>query len=350
MKNCTKCNEIIISNKSKDICINCIREEKNIITILKTKRYKNKRYNDEEIDIIIKNLRNYTTLKNYIKEFEIKKYEKAGVICINNCKNFPCIECKKLYNSNKFKGENNPFFGKTHTDEIKKQMKESWSNPSEKKQKYIDYLKSNENKERLSSLFSGENNPNYGRTGGFKETWIEKFGVESGTTKYEEWINTQKNNSSGENNPMFGKPSPQGSGNGWSGHYIPNGWFFRSLFELSYMVNVIVKENLSWENGELKKYKIPYVDYEGIKRNYFPDFVINGNKIIEIKPSTLINSPKVLNKIEGVKKYCKENNYTFEIITPEKLSSEEILSLYNSGDIKFTERYETKFKSKYTPL
>ena len=98
MKNCTKCNEIIISNKSKDICINCIREEKNIITILKTKKYKNKSYNDEEIDIIIKNLRNYATLKNYIKEFEIKKYEKVGVTCNNNCENFPCIKCKKLSN------------------------------------------------------------------------------------------------------------------------------------------------------------------------------------------------------------------------------------------------------------
>ena len=34
--------------------------------------------------------------------------------------------------------------------------------------------------------------------------------------------------SSGENNHMFGKPSPQGSGNGWSGWY--KSWFFKRTF------------------------------------------------------------------------------------------------------------------------
>ena len=42
---------------------------------------------------------------------------------------------------------------------------------------------------------------------------------------------------SGEQNPMFGKQTPTGAGNGWSGWY--KDWYFRSLGELSYVVNVL---------------------------------------------------------------------------------------------------------------
>ena len=34
---------------------------------------------------------------------------------------------------------------------------------------------------------------------------------------------------------MYGRFSPRGSGNGWSGWYKE--WYFRSLLELSYMIN-----------------------------------------------------------------------------------------------------------------
>jgi hypothetical protein len=39
---------------------------------------------------------------------------------------------------------------------------------------------------------------------------------------------------------MYGKPSPNGSG---------NGWYFISLHELSYMVNVIERFKLKWNSG-----------------------------------------------------------------------------------------------------
>ena len=38
----------------------------------------------------------------------------------------------------------------------------------------------------------------------------------------------------GKNNHMYGKPSPNGSGNGWSGHY--GSFYFRSLLELSFLI------------------------------------------------------------------------------------------------------------------
>ena len=83
---------------------------------------------------------------------------------------------------------------------------------------------------------------------------------------------------------MYGKPSPQGSGNGWSGWY--KGWYFRSLLELSYMILVIERFNISWSNGE--KIKITYKNFSGINRNYFPDFLLNNKYIIEIKPKNYI--------------------------------------------------------------
>jgi hypothetical protein len=36
---------------------------------------------------------------------------------------------------------------------------------------------------------------------------------------------------------MYGKPSPQGSGNGWSGWY--KGKYFRSIMELSFIVEYL---------------------------------------------------------------------------------------------------------------
>jgi len=51
---------------------------------------------------------------------------------------------------------------------------------------------------------------------------------------------------------MYGKPAPIGSGNGWSGWY--KGWYFRSLLELSFMINVIERFKMSWQNAETKKH------------------------------------------------------------------------------------------------
>jgi hypothetical protein len=53
---------------------------------------------------------------------------------------------------------------------------------------------------------------------------------------------------SGEKNFWFGKPSPVGSGNGWSGWY--KGWYFRSLLELSFMIKVIERFKFSWKSAD----------------------------------------------------------------------------------------------------
>ncbi len=43
-----------------------------------------------------------------------------------------------------------------------------------------------------------------------------------------------RQNAIGEGNNMYGRPSPQGSGNGWSGWYKER--YFRSLRELMFLI------------------------------------------------------------------------------------------------------------------
>lgn len=159
---------------------------------------------------------------------------------------------------------------------------------------------------------------------------------------------TKKRNGSsiGEKNSMYGKPSPQGSGNGWSGWY--KGIYFRSLLELSYL-KYLIDNNINFDNGEKTKYRITY--FNSIKNrnaNYFPDFyLIDTQEIIEVKPKKLVGA---LNNIDKHKKAKELYGDKFKILTEEdiiKITNEEIKKIYDSKDLIFIERYDLKFKENY---
>lgn len=174
-------------------------------------------------------------------------------------------------------------------------------------------------------------------------TFEEKYGKE----KADEMKKKLSNKFSGENNNMYNKPSPQGSGNGWSGWY--NKWYFRSLRELSYMINVIEANNQKWESCENAKYAIPYL-YMNRKRNYFADFIIDSKYLIEIKPHRLINSKCILEKKYAAEKWCESNGLEYKIISDEEfnlLTNEEIKNLHDTGKIVFIDKYEQKYRRKY---
>ena len=113
------------------------------------------------------------------------------------------------------------------------------------------------------------------------------------------------------------------------------------------MIKVIERFNLKWESAETNKYKIPYIDYKGNNRNYFPDFVIEGKYIVECKPKKLWNTPSVSTKREGALKFCDENGFIYKTRDIGCISDEEIKKLYNEGVIQFTDKYEYKFKKHY---
>ena len=204
-------------------------------------------------------------------------------------------------------------------------------------------------KEKQSKNFSGEKNPNYkNKSNGAKG--LIKFVNESKGKTLEEIYGKEtamlmkekiSNKTSGKNNPMYGKPSPKGSGNGWSGYY--KGIYFRSLLELSYL-KYLMDNNIKFENGEKRKYKMQY-EIDGKAKNYFPDFyLIDKQEIIEIKPYNLINSKINLAKFNAGKKLYGDK---FKVITEQdivKLTNEEIYNLYKSKDLIFDKRYEEKFE------
>lgn len=190
----------------------------------------------------------------------------------------------------------------------------------------------------LSEKNSGAGNPMYGRN--VQTIWTDKYGKDVAEEKMKKIGTAISKRVSGTGNPMYGKPSPQGSGNGWSGWY--KGWFFRSIRELSYMIKVIEANELQWDKPASLKWK------DGDKyRTYTPDFLINENLIVEIKPRNLWNSRAVKKKAEAAKIWCCERNMNYELIDPITLTTNEIISLYKEDKIKFLPRYDDKFKNTY---
>jgi len=238
-----------------------------------------------------------------------------------------CSSCLK-------NGSRNPFYGKKHSKESISKMIET-SNNSELRKKYYEKIKSEEYRNFLSDWMK-KNSPMKGKSQ--YKIWVEKYGVEIANNKKKEWVS--KVGRKGEKNYWYGKTPPYGSGNGWSGWY--KNWYFRSLIELSYMINVIEKYNIKWETGELKKYKITFKHNNNFK-NYFPDFILNNKYMIECKPKKLWNTNLIIQKKNAAEKFCQENGLIYKLRDIKIISDEKILELYNLGEIKWIERYEKKF-------
>jgi hypothetical protein len=151
----------------------------------------------------------------------------------------------------------------------------------------------------------------------------------------------------GEKNGQFGKPVPNGCGNGWSGWY--KNQYFRSLKELSFLVNFIEKQNLQFQSAENKKFKIPYIGLDNKQHNYFADFII-GNMLIEIKPKGSKNWKQNKIKFDAAIAWCKEHNMVFKCYGDDEypqLSFNDIKLLELSKEIRFTDKYQKKFDELY---
>lgn len=237
-----------------------------------------------------------------------------------------CIKANSYCKSCTFGGKNNGFYGKNHTETTKQKIKDN-----NKKNK--DVWKTEEFRQKMSKVTSGSNNPNYGVSN--YSRWLEKYGKIEADKRLQEYKEKQSKLNSGESNPMYGKPSPKGSGVGWKGWYKNH--FFRSLRELTFMLEM--EENkIQWKSAESIriKYKCPL----GNNRTYSPDFLV-GNRLIEIKPVRLQESPSVLLKTEAGKRYCEENNLLFEIVD---VDIDSVLIDKYMSDIKFTDNYKEKYK------
>lgn len=228
--------------------------------------------------------------------------------------NKKCIRCCQI---GKSCGENNGFFGKKHSKETKLKISNSLKG----------YTVWNKGKKTHQC---GENNAMTGKS--VLYFLIKKHGMENANKIWDDIQRRKSLSSRGKNNPMYGKPTPQGSGSGWKGWY--KGWFFRSLRELSYMLNIIERYNIKWESAEKGKFKIKYKDDNLNDRTYSADFVLNGKYLIEIKPKKLMNSPQNKAKRDAAIKWCEKHDMIYKM-SDCHINKYQILNEYKNGNIKW---------------
>jgi len=275
-------------------------------------------------------------------------YSSKSVLKIAIQKNSKCRRCatKEVANrrdvkdkaSFRMKGSNNPGYGgkiwngRKHSDSSK--MKSSFSQID----RFLKNPVTEDFRNKISEVTLGSKNPMYGKS--FYSVWVNKYGIDIANMKMDYFKSKISDLTKGEKNPMYGKSSPIGSGNGWSGWY--KNIYFRSLHELTFLVNWVERFDLKIENGENKRFSIDYI-YDGKNRIYSPDFLVNRKYLVEIKPKKLINTRINLKKFESAYEFCRVKGLTFKIIDPGILEYNIILKLYLNGDIRFIERYEIKF-------
>ena len=251
------------------------------------------------------------------------------------CQN-PDLKKKK---SERMMGSSNPmfgkvgvFYGKSHSSETKDKLRNI---------KLGKPIHTKESKEKISN-FQKTNAPMRGKS--VFSIWVGKYGLEIAHQKMEVMKAKQRVNSMGSNNPMFGKPSPKGSGNGYSGWYDNS--YFRSLRELMFLIYA-KRFKLNLKSLEHKKSGIPYIDYNGVTRTYFADYIVNDTYFVEIKPKKLWETPLNILKFEAAKLFCESNNLKLKIIDP-TINSKIIKKLYKNGEIEFLEKYKTKVDEFYS--
>lgn len=190
--------------------------------------------------------------------------------------------------------------------------------------------------DKLSVNSSGENNPMFGRRDQmhglhrFVSTTIGKtveeiYGEEKGRA-----IRTALSlKRRGELNPAFGKIYNRG-GRSIKGYY--NGHFFRSLLEYSFMKHLECLGHTIGVDVEYENFTVPYT-FDGKAGTYCIDFHVKSeNTVYEVKPSYVLkNTPlKQLAKWDAAKDFFKKLNLEFKVVTEldfQKLHFEDVYNI-----------------------
>lgn len=227
-------------------------------------------------------------------------------------------------------GDKNPFYGKKHSEEVLSIIS------TKNKGKIIP------EETRLKMARHGSDNGMFNKT--VYDVWEKKLSPEDYKSRVEQWKNNHKNScKTGTDHYMFGKPPPIGSGNGWSGWY--KGWFFRSIKELTYMIDVIEANGFKWESAEKKDFRIFYNDENGNTHVYHPDFFINDKILVEVKPKKLMKTKINILKHSFAVNFCKSKGWEYQMVDIENIDQERLIDLWNDGVVKFIDKYEERIKT-----
>ena len=132
---------------------------------------------------------------------------------------------------------------------------------------------------------------------------------------------SQIGKNSGEKNGMFGKPPSHKKYMGGFFYSVKNNKqiHYRSSYELKAME--ILEKDLNVYSYNYEPYSIKY---RNGKRSTIIDFEIfyidKNKKIVEVKPTRLINKWNNNEKIQAVKEYCEKNKILFEVWSEKELN------------------------------
>lgn len=260
--------------------------------------------------------------KKFLRHDFLLKYRKL---------NFCSKKCHGENNKNRYKGEANPFYGKHHSKETKLKIAETDRS----------YTQTSEYKEKISKISKEKG------CGGlaYYKSWVKNLGKEGAKEKEKTRLKKISIATSGPKNKMFGKPAPIGAGNGCGGWY--KNWYFRSLRELAYMINVIEAQKLEWLNAENQELSISYIDENNNQRTYRADFLINNKILIEIKPLKLQQTKRNIIKKDAAIKFCLENGLEYQQIDIKPINTQELKELIDKNLVKLNKTSQEKFKKYY---
>lgn len=129
-----------------------------------------------------------------------------------------------------------------------------------------------------------------------------------------------------ENIKNRGRIPSKRAGSGISGRY--NGRLFRSIYELSFIVNVLETQNIE---AEYETIRIPLGD----GHVYIPDFVSHELRTIyEVKYEKACLQPGNVTKIDAGHLFAKTMGYTYEVYTEKRMSIltyEEVAKMVKTG-------------------
>lgn len=200
----------------------------------------------------------------------------------------------------------------------------------------------------------GENNGRFGKD--LKDLMINKYGIEIGNTKYDEWKSNLNTFKKGSENPQFGKPGHINSGMSYKGWFKE--MFFRSSFELAFIYDYFEKNKTTPISAESSHFKV-LLNKSEQEYNYFPDFYCPiKNCVYEIKSKTFLNTESNIIKREFAKKYFNSKGIQYIVLTEndieifnklgwQKIIDEFLYNLILENEVKLTEKSILKLKNRF---
>ena len=240
---------------------------------------------------------NTKLVSDQIKKLVSKTCKKSG--CGKWMKGYEYPEWRIKQYQEKFSGEGNTFYGKKHSKKTRKQMSDHHADFTGDKNPLVKWL--NENP---------KNREKYKRR--MKEVWHEDGMYE---------VMCKRNLESGKKSMLNGNHNPYSKcEHGWyKSIKFKNKFYYQSSYEKRFLE--FCESSNKIEALQRLPFVIPYIDDSGKRRNYYADFFVNQNIVVEIKPKSMLNHNHNKEKIKAGKKYCQSNRFEYKLLTEKELDN-----------------------------